>query len=493
MYKVITDANGYYAFYNVGVGTYDIVIQKNDVVVATEVVEVGIDTSEDVTVEVEVAEQVSLTNLTYTLWNSFLNMQNILELRNNGQEALVADVGVFASNNHDAEFVKRFTMRVVVPPHGQRDLHLNPVFDLTKDSYGFIEIATNHSLFDGNVSYYKPSEISNGQFDYAFAIPFANSLTGVSYALSNTYYPINDASAFMSNWLTVVNPNNVLFKANVIYYADDGSMLKVLAIQVPPISRLDVDGGHESLGPNKAGLIEIVPQDMELPYLSALVRYASDNSFAFGQVAKHGVSSERVLPITNTESRFGYFELANTLSSSVILNIKLYNSDGNEVGHLVQNVQPKESLHLATKQMLPRDSSGTLVFSSNTPQALVGQMVVYQLNIDSARLATVENSQALEALGTNLFGSYNLYLGMNNWLRVFNTSEERTSLTVSVADKELSLTLNPHSRRDIAIHEFGLGQNTNGALTLTTQTPGSVASQMLRVRTDEFITSLPVR
>lgn len=460
-YKTITDDNGRYEFRNVVLGHYNLIAQKNDVIVATSNVIIDAD-NEEKNVVLEVIKQTQLASTTYAFWNGYLNMQNILEIRNKSERDLIANVSVFASDFSSRNFIKRAFVKIVVSKDQQKDLLINSLAEFQTNTYGFIEITANHNLFDGAVTYYRPSELFNAQFDYAFALPFKNAVTGATYVLFNTHYPLGGKDLSVFNWLTVVNPNDTIFRADVIYYAQDGSVIQTHALKLSPMSRVDIDGGHQVAGPNRAGLIQIQPKDPSTAYIAMLARYASDYTFAFGQTSSGGSGSENFVAITNLESQFGYFEVANTLDTSVRLFTKWYTANGLKMGEQAYRLRPKGILHIPAYQLLPTSTTGTLILSSDAQQALVGQMAVYEHRDDFVELTTVEHSPLSAGIGTDLFGSYNLYLGMSNWLRVFNLSSNKTSLTLKVAGQEMAINLAPYARKDLAIHSLNIPVNTYG-------------------------------
>ncbi len=116
-------------------------------------------------------------------------------------------------------------------------------------------------------------------------------------------------------------------------------------------------------------------------------------------------------------------------------------------------------------------------------QVLVGSAVYYYGN--SHGISAAEYNPGSEALGSELSGSFNVYLGMQNWLRLFNTSSDTLSVTLSTLDDAnntitQAYSLAPHGRQDVALNDI-VGQDRYGLLTLTTDSAGHLAAGVLRV------------
>jgi len=92
----------------------------------------------------------------------------------------------------------------------------------------------------------------------------------------------------------------------------------------------------------------------------------------------------------------------------------------------------------------------------------------------------------MEPLGKDFSGSFNVYLDMKNWFRLFNVSESSINVSLNTTDTKnravnKTYTLPTHGRQDVGLHET-LGANRYGPLSLFTDTPGQLAAQVLRVR-----------
>ena len=110
---------------------------------------------------------------------------------------------------------------------------------------------------------------------------------------------------------------------------------------------------------------------------------------------------------------------------------------------------------------------------------------------NSGAITGMYGSGIQESFGTSQFGSYNLFLGMNNWMKILNTRDVATEVTVTVhnptgAPNVRIIQLAPNQVVDLGLHDtgtFGTTLNTYGVAQLETASGGAVMSELVRFRT----------
>ena len=189
-------------------------------------------------------------------------MNNILELVNTGSESLQASVTMYdIAGNPGTPLV------IAIGPYGQYDLILSALPTFSPNSYGVIRIDVDAQDLSGRVAFYRPSgpnAAPGDDYEFVFAVPLQNSLSGSSHVGFNTFQPSlspADSSNLVTNWLSIVNlDTSAPSKAFTIrrYGMNGGAALSSTRVIVPALGRIDIDGGHGE-GPSVVGYNEIIP------------------------------------------------------------------------------------------------------------------------------------------------------------------------------------------------------------------------------------------
>jgi len=112
----------------------------------------------------------------------------------------------------------------------------------------------------------------------------------------------------------------------------------------------------------------------------------------------------------------------------------------------------------------------------------------YYREPSSGRMTAMYGSQASQPLGWLGFGSYNLFLNMQSWLRLSNTSDEQITAQFGVSggdDKMREVTLPPHATIVQALHDFssfGTQANTYGTVLMRSEPDDRLLGEIVRVR-----------
>jgi hypothetical protein len=435
----------------------------------------------------------SLRSPVYAVWNGFLAMTNILELVNPNDFAIRADVSLYAIDGK----LKR-VQPVMVPPMGQFDLILNNLPGFTADSYGVIKIEFE-GILDGRMSFYRNSQVP-GEFDFAYSIELSDPSRGETAVSFNTYQPsMNPAEARnqVANWLTVVNFANAAKSYRVKTFDQTGGLLADRMLRVPAFGRVDVDGGHVLVGPNVVGMHTITPSDPQAPYTAQLTRYAGNTdgsslptaySFAFPLVARAGTGRELVMPVTRQFNESNWVELINTSNDSVRAHIRILDANGHELFSERTALRAHAQKHYDVSSRFAPGATGIALVTADTPNALIMQSMVYLRN-SWGGVEAMYGSQGKEAIGHAVFGSYNRFLGMENWLKVVNYSASAAQIQLIVnsanSSKEEVFTLPAYGSTVLPIHNgarFGTVENSYGTVEVRGAGGVNFFAELLRLK-----------
>lgn len=438
-----------------------------------------------------------LKNPIFTLWNSFLDMVNIVELVNPQAENLQAEVSLY-----DLSGRLLHVKSVNVPAYGQLDLIINDFPGFAPDTYGLLKIVFEGQL-SGRTSYYR-NDNQNGGFEFAYSVPFLNPSYGRTVTSFNTHQPSsnpNEQEDSVPNWLTLVNLASKAKSFQVYSFDAEGKVLHAESIRVPSLGRRDIDGGHGFAGHSVTGFHEIVAADPHAPYMAQLTRYGTKSAsgsvaphyhFAYPLIARAGSGRPTSLFVS---ARFpgeeNWLELTNTHTGKVLVGLQLTDSPGKELAYAEVYLEPHRQIHLDISKLLRTNGAleGLLTISPDVPNSILAQGMSYYRDEKTGSITSMYGSQSREALGSSLAGSYNTFLRMENWIKVGSTSsvpaEAKISVLTPAGMTERTVTIAANGMLLLPIHETGLFKAvpaTYGLVTVEPSIPGTIISEVLRLR-----------
>ena len=424
-----------------------------------------------------------------SLWNSYLDMIPIAELINPGSVPTVANAAVL-----DLDGAVLSEVQIPLPAFGQRDLILTDLPGVSKDSYGLLKIDFCGGALDGRVSYYGINP--NGGYNFAFSVAFAPPLWGGSAVTFNTYPPAAAIgnSDLVANWLTVVNLSQVWTRFVVERFDALGGSLDQRSVELPPLGRRDLEAGHEIPGPNQVGLLRIIPEDSSTPYLANLTRYGYGGRtsagvyFAYPLPARAGTGRALDLPLTTTLSSQNWLEVVNSSDQSVSVDLSAKRHDGLTIHHESVALWPRRQRHFDVNSWIGPNNLGVAEVRASEPNSLIVQSMVYVPDQNTGNLKLMYGSPGREAFPAALSGSYNLYLGMWNWLKLINPSPEDLTPVLTVHNifgtQEILPTVPANGSIDIGLHDYrryGTSPETVGVFEVNANGRNIVA-ELLRVK-----------
>ena len=418
-------------------------------------------------------------------WNGFLEMINVLELSNSDSRELQLTVELL-----DDAGIAQGRTTVVLRSQEQRDIVVNELTGFRENAFGLLRISSESGLPKGRVAFYRNSVMSSAdgvddRFDFAFTVPFSDPLKGQSAVAFNTFNPnqtVKEEPVAVSNWLSVINLNEQSTKSfSIARYTIGEKEPVVTQIVVPPLGRRDIDGGHGD-GPHRVGLNIVTPEDETTEYRAFLSRYGpgemltNDREFRFAVTlaARTPAKVGEWVPVSRGAGGQNWVELVNTSQEERQMLVKIYeNGKASPVFEEEVAMSPFGQYHLNANAYLSKGASGAAHLEPRDEGRFIAQSMFY-FKGPSKRLEAVYVTPSRSGHAESQNGSWNLFLEMFNFVRIFNTSDEAQKVQLTVQNgatqKEHSIILQPKSGHDLGLHEqsaFGTSTNTYGSFTVS--------------------------
>ena len=442
----------------------------------------------------------------HAVWNGFLGMTNILETINTGEERLEGTISLLSLDG-TTESQLNFSLA----PGAQQDFILNEFEGFAGDTFGTVRLDFNGSL-EGRVFFYKPTDKSSSEYDFAFGVPFLDPLRGESAVGYNTFQPSAnpvDVNFLVANWLTIVNLSATPQEYQVVKYSQVGEVLEERVVLVAPLGRVDLDGGHELPGPSRVGLIRVVPVESTAPYLSFLMRYGLGNDggfeFAFPLLSRAGTGRTIHAPIATTLLAQNWVEVINTTDENVDATISFFSSQGELLKGETYRLGAFSQRHFNANEVLGESTTGYVSVQGDKKESLLTQSMFY-FRGPAGDIDAMYGSQAREALPNPLIGSYNLFLDMDAELTIINpgAGEVRGEVAITRLGESgiaTDILIAPGSTLQLDLHDkesFDLSRDTYGVVALPSMGEPLIAEMVRRRFSDkggriDFAAPTPVR
>ena len=432
----------------------------------------------------------------FALWTGFLNIIPILELFNPGNTQITARVSLFRI---DGSLGGQLLFNI--GSLAQHDVIISDMLGFERDSYGLLRIDYCGGHLDGRVSYYRPG--TNGNYDFAYSIPLSAPSYGEKSVSFNTMQPSLDPAEsgnLVANWLTLVNLSQTLKSYSIDRYSLTGSVLGSLEVSIDAGARADIEAGHENPGPNNVGLLIIRPADDDAPYLANLTRFGYDAlpgqpvtafSFAFPLMSRGGTGRTMYTPLTTTVNTQNWLEVINTSGAATQAAVRFFRSDGSLIDEVNASLAAHGQQHYDVNARFGSDQVGFAEIDPSAAESVIAQSMVYMRDPATGRIKAMYGSQAREALGRSFLGSYNLFLGMYDWLKLINPTASVLNATLVVNSasgaNETSVPIPARGSVDLGLHDgsvYGTSPDTYGVVEVQIPPSASLFSELLRLRMD---------
>lgn len=399
------------------------------------------------------------TTLCYE-WNGFLGgMWNIAEHMNLSSSAL--DVTSTLYNIDGAAMsAESFTL----PAGIQFDLLVHDMTGWTLDSYGRVCSSITGGTagdLDGRMVYYKEAAGSTSpyySFEFAFAMPFLNGISGRQFVPFNTFQPSLDPADILNgvaNWIQITNLGTDSEDGTLYFYGIDGTRLGTEEVTLAGGARRDFSGHH--FGANLVGIVEWRPDDESASFQMRNVRYLYDNQWGIdtfdGAFQLEGAigSGERLAVPLDTVTGSSIVEVANTTSGDITVTVAIYSAAGDELSEEDYSLPAYGSVHVITDGILA-GGQGIAIIQGSVRESVIATVMQYERTA-TAGIDFLYGIAAKQALGSTLRGSYNTFLGQGCWLLLVNPTGSDVSTNISVTRQDGTEVL---AGTDVSVPSFGL-------------------------------------
>ncbi len=465
----------------------------------------------------------------YTKYNTFLSQLNWLELIATGTAPVNAAITVYDSAGnlrtlYDAEgnpFEPPYF--VAIPAGNQFDIDIHRLVR-DPDIYGVVRVDFNADdpgvQLQGRMTMYRENpnqdhlQVSDRMHSFAFTRELRNPTRGASYATGNTYDP-QGLGNLVPNWAEIINLDSVdreftqrLYdmEGNLIFDSDrayDENGNRLPPIVVPAYGEVDVQAGHE-FGEN-VYLIEILPKDGATKYFSTSVRYSSNAqgggeadtyNFAMPITAKRGTGDRLFVPINNRIADPGacwtqtnWVEIINAREKPVSAQVIFRDETGSEVGSTVVYLRELGQEHLNASALLNLGQIGQVEIIPSDAGSLIAQSNTYFHDCEENRTQTAYSSDAKIPGVPAQVGSFNRFYGMDNMLRIMNTTPEVVNYDLELIQSDNSLfeqhVISPYVTIENNLSDgarFQTNPNSYGPLKVTTPERSKLSVENVRAR-----------
>jgi V8-like Glu-specific endopeptidase len=439
----------------------------------------------------------------YGLWNGYLSMVNVLELENFTDSDLAVEVYLYSASGEHA-----MTLTGTIAARTKEDYPLANYAGFRPDSYGVLRVDGG---VRGRVFYYRPIGSGFSNFDFGFGVELSKPLSGSSYVGFNTFQPSDnpaDAGNLVANWLSIVNLDSEPRTFNVHKRDAIGNHVQIIERTVAPLGREDLDGGHQVPGPSNVGQLYILPAVSEGKYLAQLMRYGygrnGDFDFAFPLIASVGGNNLNV-PISSMARIQNWLEVLNFGGGTAVVTVRFFDQQGVEISSETAKIHPQAQQHFNASAALGPDKVGSAEITAPQGSIAAQSMYYFRSSSDDGGIETMYGSQAREASSDTLSGSYNLFLGMFNYLKLINTSANTLRVDLDVtslasAGSAHSYFIPAKGSMDLPIHDsaqFGTLPESYGSLRVSPNS-GGLITEVLRLKPSqasgfEFVAPTPLR
>jgi hypothetical protein len=373
-------------------------------------------------------------------WNGFLGgLWNILEFVNiSNQDKTITTTIKDLSGTPQSSVVS------TVLAGAEQDVIVHDMQGWTRDSYGEVCVTVDGQAgdIDGRMVYYKPDSptaTTSSQIQFAYAMPFLDGLRGVQDVLYNTFQPSldpADAANGVADWIELINLESSEQSGNLVYYAQDGSILKSENVTLAAGARRDFSA-HQ-LGASLVGTIEWQPGDSAARFQFNNARYYYDNPFfadSFTAALElDGVkgSGAALLAPVDTRSGSAIVEIGNTLAQGANVSVKIYDAQGQNVTDQTVEIAAHGTYHIIVDPLLP-NALGTVKVQGPQAGSVIAAVLQYERTATGG-IQSVSGIPARQALGSVLRGTYNSFLNQSCTLLVGSTVDQTLDISARRSD-----------------------------------------------------------
>ena len=444
-------------------------------------------------------------------WNGFLDrMFNVMEHVNNTSQTLRVRSVLY---NSSGKQMRRISFTIA--PGSQYDLLVHDMAGWQVNNVGKVCSSYNGNPgdLDGRMAYYKVEndQSSARSYQFAFAMPFANSIKGKQYVSFNTFQPslaAVDQSNVVANWIQLTNRSNQKERGVMTFYDQQGKIIAKRDLSLPSGARVDVPA--HVYGASIVGLVEWSPANGQAGFEMRNVRYIYDNpemknSFAaaFQLDAAPGTYAKLSVPLSSN-SQTAVLELANVSAEYNEVVVGIFGEDGSLKREVKMRIAPYSTYHLIADEILRKEdgtgSDGLAILQSINKRALIATTMHYARKVDGS-IAYMYGIDARESLGTVLSGSYNTFLSQKSLLVVtnptataqtfsFNLTRSGSKSSLLSVESQWSVPARGSITIDLNVYLTG---DQYGVVQVLPENFGNLTAWVLRKNVDNYVMTTILR
>lgn len=420
-------------------------------------------------------------------WNGFNDHMLVLECSNHSNKKANVELLLKDQENNiiGAEDLS-------IPPKGNLHTGLNkyPV----NNAYGTLELNSsdkNAAISCRSITYRMNED---GVVQYATSSSLGEILSGTSYGVYNSMNPDGNIQNPVYNWLTIYNPGETDFSANIILRSHDGTVLpdkQIIVKDLPPGRRMDYGVGHAE--GQVVGIYEIIPEDSTEEYGAFLSRYSEVSpgifSFSMNIPSSTGMLDSGMVPASTMGPAINWAEIANISPETVSISLEVFNRSGELLFTTSKDLAPFSQLHEYLNAHIGELDVGFFRVQS-TGNVLVQSLYYGQDVSNPSSIQWAYNTSGGFSDFAEATFPINTNLNAPNWLKVFGGSlSEPVSVELKIFSSDGSEVSIENEGKilvagslDVPLHQY-TGPEFTG--TLEIESEKSIQAQVVRVFTTE--------
>jgi|GEM_PF-4193730 len=380
--------------------------------------------------------------------NGFLGQVNIATILNQLSGPLTA-----TAEYRDFAGVKLGGVAFTLSAKTKRDLIINDL-GLKPDTYGTLCVFTDAQetgAWSGGITLYKPriddtpyQGLTRPQaFDFALYYPFENAKSDKSSAPLNVNSIGTGGVGIVANWLRLIDalPNNGRGLSGVLrYYNAAGAVVNTDFVNIPDGGRFDYPA-HDRLGKGQVGLAQFTPDDLRAEYYFESTRYFYEGTgtqsrnfhtaFAIPNRPLTGASVTGKAASFSNERSLSVLEIINGSAAPVSATLRRFDSTGNQVENSTIPIPAKGTLHRVVASAQAGASDNASAEISGPVESLAPTTVIYAFGAEGQLLYGYAPTFS-ESAGTEQFTEFNSFIGHQNSLEIYNSTDASISGVVRV-------------------------------------------------------------
>ena len=246
----------------------------------------------------------------------------------------------------------------------------------------------------------------------------------------------------------------------------------------------------------------MIPVNPTEPFITQVSRYGGDSvagvapqsfSFATASVGSDGFTSEIVAPVSSGGGAQNWVVVTNTAGVATTALVEFLNYNANVVQSSTITLAANGQATFDAASLFPGGTSGVVKVTPQGAEAIIVDSMFYFFKADGS-VSAAYISQAEPNYSTPKYGSYNTFLGQQNWLKLYNDNTVPVTVTISVNQLGLiapavplgstTITLAPMSGVDAELQAtlgFAIPADTFGTVEVSASS-NDVFAEILRLR-----------